>query len=39
MFLKDYRFYQLNFLDPVQMNNFKHTSQLGPGQVFFGVNF
>jgi hypothetical protein len=39
MLLKDYRFYQLNFLDTAKMNTFKHTDQLGKGQVFFGVNF
>jgi hypothetical protein len=39
MSLNDYRFYQLNFEKPDYMSTFKHTEQLGKGQVFFGVNF
>lgn len=39
MTLGEYRFYQLNFLDPAQMKTFKHSEFLGKGQIFFGVNF
>lgn len=39
MTLGEYRFYQQNFMDASVMKNFKHTEQLGKGQVFFGVNF
>lgn len=39
MTLGEYRFYQLNYLDADKMKGFKHSPELGKGQVFFGVNF
>ena len=39
MFLKDYRYYQMNYEDPAKMSIFKHVDQLKNGQIFFGVNF
>ena len=39
MALGEYRFYQLNHMDPEKMKTFKHFDKLGKGQVFFGVNF
>jgi len=39
MTLGEYRFYQLNYLDAEKMKGFKHSPELGKGQVFFGVNF
>ena len=39
MLLKEYRYYQLNYLNPEKMKDFKHVDQLKKGQIFFGVNF